>query len=397
MNSPYLTEHAYDLIFVMLQNLAVGTGQNKMHSARAPGIARESQLQREAAEWNPPTNADDIALAAEEDIPVIDVGEYLEAKAPGEAPEKPLLSSARRDLAAALRDAGERTGFCYIKSFHSILSPSTLEDAFDATKKFHSLPEAEKMKYEMDNLGPEHGGLTGVGYLRERNKKLPARDKVNFNSCFVLKRELGPRNVSLDLMPWPESYRNSADCCVEFDGSQFRSTVIKTALALEQLSLALVPAYAEALLLPADYFVPSFESPLFRMRLTRYAPTPADEFGINPHVDTSFFTLLATTDHSGLVVFSPRKGRWVRARHVEGALIVNTGETLARITNDTWPATRHYVLHARHGRDRYSLPFFFNPTASARMAVVPTCVRDGQQPKYDPISYLEGQGVVQGE
>ena len=132
-------------------------------------------------------------------------------------------------------------GFCYITSFDSVLSPSTLEDAFDATKKFHSLPEAEKMKYEMDNLGPEHGGLRGVGYLRERNKKLPARDKVNFNSCFVLKRELGPRNVTLDRMPWPQS------CCEEFDGSKFRATVTTAALALEQLSLALVPAYAEAL------------------------------------------------------------------------------------------------------------------------------------------------------
>ena len=38
--------------------------------------------------------------------------------------------------------------------------------------------------------------------------------------------------------------------------------------------------------MPADHFAPSFESPLFRLRLTRYAPTPADEFGINPHVDT---------------------------------------------------------------------------------------------------------------
>ena len=33
------------------------------------------------------------------------------------------------------------------------------------------------MRYEMDNLGPEHGGLKGVGYLRVRNRKLPARDK----------------------------------------------------------------------------------------------------------------------------------------------------------------------------------------------------------------------------
>ena len=31
------------------------------------------------------------------------------------------------------------------------------------------------MRYEMDNLGG--GGLKGVGYLRVRNKKLPARDK----------------------------------------------------------------------------------------------------------------------------------------------------------------------------------------------------------------------------
>ena len=40
---------------------------------------REAQLQREAAEWNPPTKVDEIPLAAEEDIPVIDVGRYLEA------------------------------------------------------------------------------------------------------------------------------------------------------------------------------------------------------------------------------------------------------------------------------------------------------------------------------
>ena len=91
-----------------------------MQSHRDPGMARESQLQREAAEWNPPTNADDIALAAEEDIPVIDVGAYLEAHAaatPTGIPGEKRLSAARRDLAAALRDAGERTGW----QFNSII------------------------------------------------------------------------------------------------------------------------------------------------------------------------------------------------------------------------------------------------------------------------------------
>ena len=76
--------------------------------------------------------------------------------------------------------------------------------------------------------------------------------KVNFNSSFILKRELGPRNVSLDRMPWPQSY-TGGDCgdCDDFDGTEFRSAVTSTALALEKLSLALVPAYAEALDLPA--------------------------------------------------------------------------------------------------------------------------------------------------
>ena len=37
------------------------------------------------------------------------------------------LSAARKDLAAAIRDAGERTGFCYITSFDSILPASMLK------------------------------------------------------------------------------------------------------------------------------------------------------------------------------------------------------------------------------------------------------------------------------
>ena len=52
---------------------------DKMPSPGKDGVTREAQLQREAAEWNPPTKVDEIPLAAEEDIPVIDVGRYLEA------------------------------------------------------------------------------------------------------------------------------------------------------------------------------------------------------------------------------------------------------------------------------------------------------------------------------
>ena len=46
------------------------------------------------------------------------------------------LSAVRRDLAAAIRDAGERTGFCYITSFDSILSQSMIEVVLDRIFNF---------------------------------------------------------------------------------------------------------------------------------------------------------------------------------------------------------------------------------------------------------------------
>jgi len=90
----------------------------------------------------------------------------------------------------------------------------------------------------------------------------------------------------------------------------------------------------------------------------------------------------------------------VRCRNVPGAIVVNTGETLQRLTNDRWRATRHYALNPAAGlgaRARYSLPFFFNPSADHVLSVLPGFTSTADPPRYPPQSYLQGQGVVQGE
>lgn len=356
---------------------------------------KELALQREAAEWAPPTDLNIIPLAGENDIPLLDLSRYCAAlvavrseagEGGGEASLE--LEKACVEVGRQLREAGEGTGFFYLRNFEDLLSASQISRAFDATKNFHALPEEVKMEYAMDGPGM---GCGGVGYLPVKNHKLPKRERANMNGTFIIKRELGPRDITLDRMPWPRSTR-------DFDGAEFRKVVTETCDALEGLSHALLPLYAEALRLPPDFFAPAFISPLYRFRMSKYPPTPPGELGINPHLDTSFFTLLPTTDASGLVVFSHARGEWVRARHVEGTLIVNTGETLSRITNDTWPATRHYAINPGIGSaDRYSIPFFFNPSAAFPMAVVPSCCSDSNPPKYQPVSYLDGQGVAQGE
>lgn len=210
-------------------------------------------------------------------------------------------------------------------------------------------------------------------------------------------------------MPWPDEQRHQ-----RLVG--FRETVEAYCGAMEALAKRMLPVYAVALGLRPSYFEDAFQAPLYRLRLSLYQPTPPGEYGINPHVDTSFFTILRPSG-PGLVVHSGASGGWVRApsRDDDDAFIVNFGELLSQITNDTWPATRHYALHTpvtvrasttQRNEDpqppcepppRMALPFFFNATPTHRMAVLPTCCDADHPPKYPPLSYLEGQGVAQGE
>jgi isopenicillin N synthase-like dioxygenase len=241
-------------------------------------------------------------------------------------------------------------------------------------------------------------------------------------------------------MPWPDEVLHPSV-------TGFRHVIEAYCTALQGLCLRLLPIYAVALSLPSDYFQDAFVEAMYRFRLSQYAETPCGDYGINPHVDTSFFTLLATSGE-GLVV-QGKSHEWVRVPHMEGAFVVNFGAILAHVTNDTWPATRHYAIHrppatatatapttsssgsinitkdsydelddgddedgdgdgsrsksqarsqdTQRMQYRYSLPFFFNATPTHVMQVAPSCCSPSRPARHLPVSYLEGQGVVQGE
>jgi isopenicillin N synthase-like dioxygenase len=174
--------------------------------------------------------------------------------------------------------------------------------------------------------------------------------------------------------------------------------VLEYASRMEQLALRLLPAFALALDLPEDYFTPAFADPLFRLRLSRYPPVDLEpgQFGIAPHVDTTFFTLLAQDGAGGLCVQAPQDGRWLSVPALDKHLVVNTGELLRQWSNHRVPSTRHYAVNTS-GTDRYSLPFFFNATASHTMTCLPSCTSPDNPPRYPPMSFLESQGIAQGE
>jgi isopenicillin N synthase-like dioxygenase len=179
-------------------------------------------------------------------------------------------------------------------------------------------------------------------------------------------------------------------------GRNFRHTVLSYVEEMERLAHHMLPLYAVSLGLPENYFQEAFTNALFRFLMTHYPPFANYEdsqYGIGPHVDTSFFTILAGSS-MGLVVHSKRG--WVMVDAKEGCLVVNTGQLLQQTSNDFYMAVRHFALNAG-SVPRYSLPFFFNANPTFQMSVAPTCISEDNPAKYPPASYLEGQGVAQGE
>jgi len=329
--------------------------------------AKEQQLRTESEQWD--TSRPEDAKA--DDIPVIDLNDYFSSGS----------DTALNSVAQQLRVACEETGFFSITGHH--ISAEDMDQTFDQVRLFHAMPIEEKKQILMDRPDWPVGGM---GYLPLKNRKLPARDTGNVNEAFIVKCD---DQLTMDDNQWPDAAALP----------EFRPRVEQYAKQMEELGKRMLPIYARALDMPEDFFNEAFVLPLFRLRMTHYPSVGMDsdnEFGIAPHVDTSFFTILAQ-DQPGLTIFSERRKVWVNAPVVKNAFIVNTGELLKQWTNDRFLSTRHFANNNTGSHSRYSIPFFFNANPHYVMSCIPSCCDDKNPAKYPPISYAQSQGVVQGE
>ncbi len=329
-------------------------------------IEKERQLKAESESWDTTVVHD----AEDGDIPIIDVSDYFVSG------DKSALESVARQLKAAC----EETGF-FTLTGHGI--PTALMDAtFEQNRQFHAMDTDDKRMMLMDRADWPVGG---VGYLPLKNRKLPSRDKGNINEAFIIKCD---NVLGMDDNQWPE--KNLLP--------EFRDTVQSYAKSIRLLALRMLPIYAVALDMPEDFFSDGFDKPLYRLRMSHYPPVEGQgsEFGIAPHVDTSFCTILAQ-DQPGLSIFSERRQCWVNAPAIKHAFIVNSGELLKQWTNDRFISVKHFANNNTGKTSRYSIPFFFNANPTYKMTCVPSCCGPDNPPKYPPISYAESQGVVQGE
>lgn len=104
------------------------------------------------------------------------------------------------------------------------------------------------------------------------------------------------------------------------------------------------------------------------------------DLGVHHHTDAGIFTVLLQDQVGGLQVF--RDGYWHDVEPIAGALVINTADMLQVWSNDRFRAPIHRVLAMRQV-DRYSIPFFYNPSAGT--VVEP--LADSSKPHYRPIDW----------
>ena len=311
---------------------------------------------------------------AAETIPIIDLGPFL-------AGEKGALERAARELRFALTEIG----FYFIVN-HGV-PRELIRDAFGQVKRFHDQPVDRKLALKIDQNSTGYLPLRGNTL---RTSTIQSGTKPNLNEAFFVKRELHPGHPDIlsnrrfrGANRWPDNLPG------------FRETIVEYCDTLERLALRMVRLYARALDLPADYFDGPFTDCQYSLRMTHYPQQDGppldekdwDEFGLAPHTDTSFLTLLAPNDVPGLSIRA-QSGKWIEAPAIADAYVVNGGQMLQRWTNDFFLATPHRAIN-RSGGERYALPFFCDSNIDWPVAAVPTTVGHDRPPKYPTTYYTD--------
>lgn len=300
-----------------------------------------------------------------EQIPLIDFGPFMSGDL-----------DARKAAARELDSACRNIGFFYATN-HGV-APALIERTFAEARRFFELPTAEKERISIsksachrgyfavggENLDPAR--QTKAGDLKEGIKI--GRDLASDHPLVQAKTPLHGPNL------WPEDLPGWRETMEEYYG------------ALSQLGRRIMHAFALALDLPEDYFDEWLDGPMATVGPLHYPPqmgaiTEA-QLGAGAHTDFGCLTILAQDPIGGLQVRNSA-GVWINAPYVPGSFVVNIGDMMARWTNGVYASTLHRVINAT-GRERYSIPFFFDPDFDADVSCLPTCQDADHPAKFPP-------------
>ncbi len=274
----------------------------------------------------------------------------------------------RKQVAWEVHKAARDTGFFYLTG-HGVPS-ELMERQLACARLFFDQPLDKKLEVRLSK-SPVMRGYDPIG-----QQALDVDSPPDLKESFVLGRELTPDHPFVR-RGLPFEGPNQWPAGIE----GFRPQMEAYTTAMAELGRSLARILSLSLDLPEDYLDEGVAEPNCAVRLLRYPPQPANaafnQLGAGAHTDWGLLTILLQDDRGGLEIRNA-DGIWIRADPIPGALVINLGDMVPRMTNGLYHSNLHRVLNNVAGTDRYSVATFFNPPFDYVFACAPTCVRPGE-------------------
>ncbi|KAL4204855.1 hypothetical protein AMTRI_Chr01g111810 [Amborella trichopoda] len=295
-----------------------------------------------------------------EGVPIIDLG--------------PLFSSNSDDSTALSKIVDQIGKGCKEWGFFQVINHGMPIELRNEVKKVaakffsQSVEEKRKIRRDEDNA---------MGYFDAENTRNVRDWKEVFDFLVVNPSEIPAeydgeqvtRTITMGNR-WPENLPEMRKACEEY------------AKATEKLAIKLLELISLSLGLSATCLNGFFKNQTSFIRLNYYPPCPCPDvaLGVGRHKDAGALTVLAQDEVGGLEVRG-KDGKWVAVKAVLDSYIINVGDIVQVWSNDAYESAEHRVV-VNSKRERFSVPFFYNPSHYEFIKPLEELLSKDNPPKY---------------
>ncbi|XP_076882846.1 gibberellin 2-beta-dioxygenase 8-like [Bidens hawaiensis] len=200
-----------------------------------------------------------------------------------------------------------------------------------------------------------------------------------------------PSATCLKQLAWSEAFHVPlADISNMAGSTNLRTTMEQFSNTVSDLAEMLAEILAEELGHKSSFFKDNCLPSTCYLRMNRYPPCPVSPqvFGLMPHTDSDFLTILHQDQIGGLQLV--KDGKWIAVKPNKEALIINIGDLFQAWSNDVYKSVEHRVV-ANRETERFSTAFFFCPSYDT---MIQSCVENSI---YRRFSFKEFRQQVQDD
>ncbi|XP_008803234.3 gibberellin 2-beta-dioxygenase 8-like [Phoenix dactylifera] len=206
----------------------------------------------------------------------------------------------------------------------------------------------------MDRLREVQVGVFRRPFEKKASEKLPDFSPENY-------RWGTPTPTSLEQLSWSEAYHIPLAPSTGVAKASTRHIMEEFSTAMSRLAHQLVVILARGLGCDGTYIKENCTCNTCYLRLNRYPPCPVKNgvFGLIPHTDSSFLTIVRQDQVGGLQLM--KDGSWITVKPNLNALIVNIGDLFQAWSNGVYKSVEHRVM-SNPQLERFSVAYFLCPS-----------------------------------